>query len=311
MDTQTRASESRHPIRVAAGRAGITPATLRAWERRYRAVDPVRSEAGQRLYSDEEVERLRKIRLLSEAGRAVSTVAGLGEEELDRLLAEDREATAPVLEPRGGAGETGVVVSESLEFIRRLEPDELDRTLRRACLEVGPFRFVDEILVPILVGIGEEWRAGQMGPASEHLASGVIRRIMEWLLRSLAVVNGAPLLLVGTPAGQVHEFGALMAGIVAAGAGWRVAYLGPDLPSEEIARGALGLGARAIALSALRTGHEEQIEVEVLRLRELLPERIDIFIGGPGTGMVGAGESEGIQGFSRFGDFRRFLESEL
>jgi len=82
-------TKPRHPIRVVAQRTGLTPATLRAWERRYGAVDPGRSDAGQRLYSDRDLERLTVLRTLTEAGRPISMVAALSAQEATDLMLED------------------------------------------------------------------------------------------------------------------------------------------------------------------------------------------------------------------------------
>ena len=92
MDTD---SLPRHPIRVVARRTGLTPATIRAWERRYDAVSPSRSEGKQRLYSDRDVERLRTLKQLTGAGRSISTVAALSEAAAAAdLLSEDQALTA-------------------------------------------------------------------------------------------------------------------------------------------------------------------------------------------------------------------------
>src|SRR6202035_4511197 len=82
----------RHPIGVVAERTGLTPDVLRVWERRYRAVEPTRTEGGQRLYSDADIERLRLMYLATGAGRGISQVARLDTEELTRLVREDAEA---------------------------------------------------------------------------------------------------------------------------------------------------------------------------------------------------------------------------
>jgi MerR family transcriptional regulator, light-induced transcriptional regulator len=65
-----------HPIGVVARRTGVSLHVLRAWERRYGVVEPVRTEGGQRLYSDADVARLRLLRQVTEAGRNISQVAG-------------------------------------------------------------------------------------------------------------------------------------------------------------------------------------------------------------------------------------------
>ena len=82
-------AEARHPIRVVAQRTGLTPATIRAWERRYGAVVPTRSGGGQRVYSDLDVQRLRTLKALTDAGRGISMVAGLSPMDAEALLTED------------------------------------------------------------------------------------------------------------------------------------------------------------------------------------------------------------------------------
>ena len=89
--------------------------------------------------------------------------------------------------------------------------------------------------------------------------------------------------LTGTPAGQRHEFGALLAGVIAAYEGWRVRFLGPDLPADDIAQAAQKLGAQMVALSAVHPRLDARGVQEVLKIRELLPRSIDVVIGGAGA----------------------------
>jgi DNA-binding transcriptional MerR regulator/methylmalonyl-CoA mutase cobalamin-binding subunit len=308
-DSLPNSREPRHPIRVAARRAGLTPATLRAWERRYAAVEPRRSEAGQRLYSDADIERLRLIKAASEQGRGASSVAALTNGQLAALVAEDAIESRSGLVDRVGQGRSEVEAARrtALQAIAGLDGLGLERSLKRSCLSLGPQVFVDEILVPVLVAMGEAWVAGEMGPANEHLASGVIRRLLDWLLGSLAPESDGPLLVLGTPAGQVHEFGALLAGIVAADSGWRVAYLGPDLPAAEVARATLGLGASAVALSALRTGTEEAVAEEIRALRAAVPESVPVFVGGPGASGVDDSPAENVRLLADLNGLRTLL----
>src|SRR5580704_1762484 len=81
-----------HPIGVAAERTGISPHVLRVWERRYRAIEPTRTDGGRRLYSDDDIERLRLMALATAAGRGISRVAKLPTKELTRLVRDDEEA---------------------------------------------------------------------------------------------------------------------------------------------------------------------------------------------------------------------------
>jgi len=297
----------RHPIRLAANRTGLTPATLRAWEKRYRAVVPARTESGQRLYSDAEVERLRLIQAVREGGRRVSTVAGLCDEELRGLLAEDLE------QDKGRAGWGGDprdlerVREDARVAIAGLDGATLESILRRACMTEGSTGFLTEVLVPVIGGMEAGWVSGRGDPVSEHLVSGVVRRILDWMLSELAPPADGPLLVVGTPAGQSHESGALLAGILAASQGWRVAYLGANLRAERLAPVAAGLGASAIGLSAITTGDEEGVARQVERLRDLMDRRVRIILGGEGASGVAARPASELYRPSALGEFRGLL----
>ena len=90
----------------------------------------------------------------------------------------------------------------------------------------------------------------------------------------------APVLIVTTPVGHRHEFGALIVTIRAAAAGWRAVYLGPNLPADEIAASALDRSARAVALSLVYPGDEPRVALELKRLRKLLGPDVALLAGG-------------------------------
>ncbi|MEX2528162.1 MAG: MerR family transcriptional regulator [Gemmatimonadota bacterium] len=266
------AARGRHPIRVVTQRTGLTAALLRAWERRYGAVEPGRSKGGQRLYSDLDVKRLLLLRQVVDAGRSISHVANLPATELEELVGEDRRARADLgvwqdggVAVRdgtaGGSDEIATYLNATERAIEDLDVGSLESTLYRAALHLTPAFLLDEVLVPLLRKVGERWREGTLGPASEHLATGGVRRFLEWFINARSGTGG-PLLLVGTPTGQVHELGALLAGASAASVGWRAVSLGPDLPGNEIARAVRRTGAAGVALSAVLMGGQEESLVD-------------------------------------------------
>lgn len=285
LDTMNPRTETtpRHPIRVVTRRTGLSPSVLRAWERRYGAVTPGRSEGGQRLYSDADVKRLTLLVRATEAGRSIGQVAALGDAELDALVREDAEiAPPPSMMPRsvgGGGGED--VVQAAMAAVDGMDAARLEKVLMRAALVLEPEALVDGVIVPVLSNIGMRWSHGRLGPANEHLASGVIRKFLDWLISAIEVPGDAPILLCATPRGQRHELGALLGGVVGAGAGWRCVFLGPDLPAEEIAKAAHRVGARAVALSALHPLEDPELPRELSTLATLLPPGTRLLAGGP------------------------------
>ncbi len=119
-----------------------------------------------------------------------------------------------------------------------------------------------------------------MRPAHEHLASAVLLRVLGKLVEAAEPSGAAPNLVVATPAGQQHEFGALFAAATAAAEGWRVTYLGSDLPAEDIAAAASETGAEAVALSIVYVTDQRRMEDELRTLRRRLQPDVPILVGG-------------------------------
>jgi DNA-binding transcriptional MerR regulator len=257
---------------------------LRAWERRYGAVEPGRTKGGQRLYSDADVLHLRLLKRATEGGRSIGSVAELSTDELVSLVGEDAESVrgrrlvgGPEVEPYLGA---------CLEAADRMDAQALREELMRAVVRLSPSEFAGTVVAPLLERVGELWERGRMRPAQEHVVSTAVRQVLDWLLGRFDAPPAAPLLVAGTPEGELHEFGAMLAAVVAADAGWRVLYLGPSLPASEIAAAAVAVSVVDGALEdAARAGRE------VAALRSSLPEGVLLVVGGRRAASV---EADGV-----------------
>ncbi len=274
-------AESRHPIGVVSNRTGLPQDLIRAWERRYDAITPGRGRTGRRLYSDEDIERLRLLRRAVDGGRRISDVARLPMDELRALVAGDRgglPSAAQSPEEPGRAGVTpDALLAEAVEAIEKLDRHGLERVFAEASVQLSGPVLRQELIAPLLDTIGRRWQEGSLRIVHEHLASTIIRSFMN------SARNGhdrerAPRIIITTPAGQHHELGALMVAAVAYESGWDVYYLGANLPAEEIAAAARQLHARAIALSVVYRDGEQAVD-DILRLRELAGDTT-IFVGG-------------------------------
>jgi len=285
MIAQAEVQVGRHPIGVVAERTGLSPDLLRVWERRYRAVEPSRSSDGQRLYSDTDVERLRLLRLATIAGRSIRQVARLGTEELTQLVREDEAARQRAVrwEERAFPASVGEDVERALELARVVDASGLESLLRRTAAALGVPVFLDGLVAPLLRRMGEEWEAGRLTVAQEHLATAVIQRVLEGIIHFMVAPHGAPNLLLATLAGDQHKMGALLAATAAAADGWRVTYLGPDLPAGEIAPAAVAAGARVVGVSIVRVAERERARTELHTVRTQLPASVPLLAGGAGA----------------------------
>lgn len=274
----TPAGGARHPIGVVSERTGLSPDVLRVWERRYGVVEPSRTEGGQRLYTDADIERLRLLHLATLAGRSIGQVADMPMSVLADLVREDEEERGRAPRLASAPDVTGYV-DAAFAAVQELDVAGLEAQLRRAVVVLGVRVFLTGVAAPLFRRIGDEWHAGRLGSGQEHLATVVLRGVLERLLSAFGSRPGAARLVVATPAGEHHEIGALLVASAALGEGWNVVYLGPDLPAAEIASVALAKGARAVALSAVL---EDSVDVagEVAALRAALPSHVPVVVGG-------------------------------
>jgi DNA-binding transcriptional MerR regulator/methylmalonyl-CoA mutase cobalamin-binding subunit len=277
------AATPRHPIGVVARRTGLKPDLIRAWERRYGAVAPGRSETRRRFYSDDDIERLLLLRRVVSGGRAIGQVAGLSDEELEALIATEpaaAEAPSAPAASRDGSDEVArSFLDRCLAAARRLDVRELELELERASVVFSRTHLIERLLVPLMRRIGELWHQGELRPIHEHMTSAVVRSFLGGMYGAQPE-GSAPHLVVTTPPRQRHELGALLVAATAAGEGWQVTYLGPDLPVEEIAAAALQKEARAVALSITYPPDDPLLVEELRRLRRLLDRRTALIVGG-------------------------------
>jgi len=274
-----------HPVRLVSARTGLSPHVLRVWERRYGVVQPRRTAGGQRLYSDADIERLELLKRAADAGRNIGQLAKQSNDALRALVASDGQRRPPeserTVEPgRGEAISDDALVKRCLDAVLALEPVVLETELRRATILLPLAQFADDVLVPLLYGIGVLWTEGDLGPAQEHAASAVVRRVLDDIIRSCDPASDALPIIVATPAGQRHELGALLAAVSASSMGWRVIYLGMDLPASEIARAAELAPAKVIALSIVHPAPDERLRADLEVLAAALPAGHALILGG-------------------------------
>jgi len=273
-------ADAHHTMKATAQRTGLTPHVLRVWEKRYSAVKPDRTDTNRRLYSDEEVERLSLLREITRGGHSIGAVARLPLEKLRELAAQARNGNPVASQVPAHRVAPLPLLDECIAAVHRLDSRALDKALGRGAAELGAQGLLQHVIAPLAQTIGELWRKGTITAAHEHFASAVIRVFLGHTAQSFAGTDGAPVLVVATPSGQLHELGALLAAAAAANMGWRVIYIGASLPAAEIAGAVRQNVARAVALSLVYPEDNPRLEGELVRLRELLGPEIPVLVGG-------------------------------
>jgi DNA-binding transcriptional MerR regulator/methylmalonyl-CoA mutase cobalamin-binding subunit len=303
--------EPRHPIGVVSARTGLPQDLIRAWERRYQAVTPQRTPTGRRLYTDEDVERLKLLKRAVSGGRRISDVAGHSLEELRALIAEDQEEGVDAYTTAKGTRPSDTapaLLEEALSALESLDRRRLERVLAEAAVSLSTPNVRRELIVPLLHSVGDRWREGSIRVVHEHMATAIVRAFLD--ARATQNAPSAPRIIATTPAGQAHELGALLAAAAADEAGWNAIYLGPNTPAEEIAAGARQLGAKAVALSIAYRDDDHHVQEEVRKLREYLDPTIPIFVGGRSVASLGPSlEADGIHFVPDFDEFKDRLST--
>jgi MerR family transcriptional regulator, light-induced transcriptional regulator len=293
----------RCPIAAVARLTGLTLDTIRAWERRYGAVSPERGPRG-RVYSDVQVQRLRLLAALVAQGHTIGQVATLPRPALEQLL----ERTPPTPAPPSRPAVTPHAVESIVEALERFDHATVDREVTRLSALYPPRDFVYEVVLPLMKAVGERWHDGRLSIAQEHLVSAVMHGVMSTLVRLHAAPAGSPRLLFACPAGETHEFGLLASAMLTAAAGIGVVYLGPNLPTGEIAKAALD--ARVIGVVLAVTGRSPAVLDELPAVREALAPSIELWVGGlsPSDIEGGGGSRRRVVSIGSLDEFERHLK---
>lgn len=277
--SRTRETSARYPIRAVSRLTGIGIDTLRAWERRHGAVTPSRDDRG-RMYTDADIARLRLLRAAVEHGHSIGRLAGLSDEDLRHLAAAVDASAAPAVGPRRSAPlDTAAIIAA----LRAFNSHDVDREIARMSTILPPLEFLQNVLMPMLVQVGDEWYRGRIGVAHEHLISSTIRHAIGSFLRLYTRPDVSTRLLFATPAGERHELGTLGAAMLAASCGLGVAYLGLDLPARDIVESVRPAGAQVLVLGLTTTSAAKARERELHTIVRDLPKEVELWAGGRGA----------------------------
>ncbi len=259
-----------YPVKAASELSGLSPETLRAWERRHGAVVPHRDASGRRLYDAAMIERLSRLHRLTDRGHPIRDLAGLDDAALDALLEESRST---------GYGGLEVLPGRMLDAVAEYRVDLFDRELSLAIATLPIQVLLERVLMPLLREVGLRWADGRLAIAQERLVSSLLRA------RLLSVLNQhprerRPRILFATLPGEPHELGLLGAALHAHEAGAPVLYLGSELPAAELVRVAERLQPAAIAISSIDPGQASLALSELQVLDATLDPAIPVWVGG-------------------------------
>jgi MerR family transcriptional regulator, light-induced transcriptional regulator len=224
-------------------RVGESPTLLRAWERRYGLLSPVRSAGGFRLYGAEDERRVRAMQALLAGGVSARQAA-------EAVLSTSVEGAPPSPVAVGGAIED--TRSRLTQTLGQFDDVGANAVLDRLLANWGVATVISEVIVPYLVDLGERWADGSATIAEEHFATSVIRGRLLGLARGWDGGSG-PRALLACPSGELHDLGLICFGIALRGYGWRITFLGADTPQATLIETAAHLTPNVIVLAATKS----------------------------------------------------------
>lgn len=297
-----------YTIKEASSRTGVPVASLRAWERRYGVVEPLRTEGGYRLYDERAIAALSAMRLLVEDGWTPATAAAAitregpesvvgraaraangtpGGSLLQRTGPQMRLAGVRLRDAAGAEAPSSSDVPEGSELTRAflaaasaVDVAAIESALDRA-FALGPFETVaDGWLMPTMRALGTAWAQGHVDVAGEHAASYAVMRRLSHSFAAAASLTRGPRVVVGLPSGSHHELGALAFATAARRRGLAVVYVGADLPVASWRRAVRAFPTRVAVLAVVRDEDRPSAAETARALLESKPG-IAVAAGGP------------------------------
>ncbi|ATG90538.1 MerR family transcriptional regulator [Methylomonas koyamae] len=265
-----------YSIKAITSLTGLTPETLRAWERRYACVTPARNDTGRRFYSQQDLDKLTLLVNLTGQGHSIGKLAGLSWQQLNDLqnqsAAQQRREPAPFLE-------------QIADALREYRIERCEQLLKKALLVNEPLDYARDVLLPAMQKVGNLWHQGKINIAQEHMFSSCVKRIVLSMVNNLhRHSRNNPAIMLATPSGEPHEFGILVSCLVAAAQNYNCYYLGADLPAEDILEAARHLAPELLVVGMVKTPPEE---VTVEHLHRLLAgaqqSNLKVWLGGAGA----------------------------
>lgn len=262
---------------------GLSKDTLRVWERRYGFPQPTRDAVGERAYPLDQVERLRVVKRLLDAGHRPGRVVALPHAALcqlaDSTVGQPRQAALAAL----GAGELRHLVA----LLRQHEVGAVHRLLSLQLARLGVRGFIVDVIAPLNQAIGDAWMRGELQIFEEHLYSELVQVALRQALATIPPATAAesPRVLLTTLPGEPHGLGLLMAEAILALEGCACLSLGVQTPVLETARAASALRADIVALGFAGSLGLKQVLDSLGELRAALPGTVEIWAGGNAPGL--------------------------
>ena len=257
---------------------GFSNDLLRKWRQRFGFPLLTATPAGDSAYAKQTVTDLLLIKRLLESGLRPAQVVGKTYSELDRLyraMIND--------EPDNVWSKT---TQRLIERIINIDVVGFDSILAKERAKASLTEFVLGTVAPLMNAIGEAWSKMEIDIYHERLCTRTVQRLLTTEIALCKPQSGFPNILFSTPSDEHHELGLLMAEAVLSDHGARCFNLGTHTPLKDLRMAAEACKADVIALSFSFAYPTRKVRPLLVSLRHQLPDHIEIWVGGSGTGTL-------------------------
>jgi methanogenic corrinoid protein MtbC1 len=277
--------QAKYSIKLVSKLTGLSAYVIRAWERRYNTIIPMRTDSNRRYYSETDVKKLKLLSQATQAGFNIGSIASLSVERLHYVLEDKKHITGENNLPMNNyPNDADALLTEyldkSIDSITKLRQIDFENLLLKASIEFDCNKLINNLIIPLINKIGERWYNGSLRIAQEHMASSVLIAFLHNLRSVYNNFQDKAVIISGTPQGHLHEFGALLVSVIAASEGYKVIYLGTNIPLEEIVIAATDLNASAVCLSLVYPENDIGTKQYLADLRKMLNKDTKVVVGG-------------------------------
>lgn len=255
---------------------GVTEFTLRGWETRYLAFQPHRTESGRRMYSREDILKIKALKDLVNRGFRIGSIASLDLNELQPLLDDKAlQQEHPVLDSD---------IKKLLLLAERFEWDQVQKLLIKKRNKLDPREFILNFILDLIFETNHLVEAHQFSIAQEHILSSMIKESLFFIRTTAAAPNHKNYRIVfATPEGDLHEIGLLIAATLASLSRIPSVYVGANTPKANICDVCLRFQATHLVLASTVSkgeGAKEDLMSFINYVDRHLPPDLTIWMGG-------------------------------
>lgn len=251
--------------------------TFRAWERRHGLPEPARTAGNHRLYSERDIAIVRMLKQMTDDGIAISRAVNIVRRRLEAMPDTSPVSASAALIDQDCLGDLrDRLVASFIQF----STSSANRTIEEALALFSPDTVALEIIQPALVDMGQRWERGDVCVAMEHFATAWCMHKLAALFNASQPEYGSPTVLASCVEGEMHEVGLMITAVVLSRAGFRVVYLGANMPASELIEAVRRVKPDAVVLAAPCDTSVDPLREAIATVRAGQPDDLLIAYGG-------------------------------